>query len=396
MKVLIYMAHNTLKPSGGPRGYLYNLENGWQQIAKNHNDIEIHYLPDSGKEQYHKYFDKMPKFLKRKYLDLRMRKQCKFLIDENQLHKTTIDLNQYDAVHFHSSLVLASVRDSLKDYKGKVLLTNHSPKPLFREWIEDTISKKEYERSKDDFDKLSEIEELSYDSADYIIFPCEEAEEPCINNWPIYNKIKKKNKSKYRYMLTGVNRPAAKLSREEVCKKYNIPQDAIIISYVGRHNSTKGYDCLTEIGKKVLEKYSNIYFLIAGKEEPLKGLNHRRWIEAGWINDPGTYYAAADIFVLPNKETYFDLVMLEALSSSTVILATRTGGNKVFDQYNSDGIKLYNDSQEAIKLIDELVAQGREALKHLGACNKNIYEEHYTVKKFAEHYVELLRNIRRT
>ena len=63
------------------------------------------------------------------------------------------------------------------------------------------------------------------------------------------------------------------------------------------------------MGEKLFNN-QNTYFLIAGKEEPMKGLDNSHWIEVGWTNDPHSLIAASDVFVLPNHETYFDLVFL--------------------------------------------------------------------------------------
>lgn len=391
MKVLIYMAYNTLKPTGGPRGYLYNLDKGLKDIVDD--EMEICYLPNHVKEKHKALFSRLPKTVKQVYFDYVMLKRTRQLLDDSVSHYSTIDLNQYDMIHFHSSLTLLSVRDSLKTYKGIVLLTNHSPKPQHREWIEDVISAKEYKRHAAIYDQLSGLEAKSYDLADYIVFPCEEAEEPCINNWRLYREIKEKNSKKYKYVLTGTGLPLKTLDRDEVCKKYNIPRDALIINYVGRHNTTKGYDLLLKIGEKILEKHKNVYFLIAGKEGPLYGLKHERWIEAGWISDPGTYYSSSDIFILPNKETYFDLVMLEALASETVILASKTGGNKYFEKYNSDGILLYSDIDDAVSKIDMLLNLGHEKLRELAKSNTEVYQSQYTVQKFAEGYLSLWKSL---
>lgn len=391
MNVLIYMPCNTLQPTGGPRGYLYNLDHGLKTIDTQ--GIKVSYLPEHKKEKYRNIFKNLPKNLKQIYLDYITLKRTKNLLKEDELHIAPVDLNQYDVIHFHSTLTLLSVRDSLKNYRGLVLLTNHSPKPQHREWIEDVISKKEYIRHSNIYDKLDELEAKAYDIADYIVFPCKESEEPCINNWKLYRDIKSKNGKKYRYILTGVDSPKKTCSREELCKKYNIPMDSFIICYVGRHNVTKGYDILLKIGEQILQRNNNVYFLIAGAEGPLYGLKNDRWIEAGWINDPGTYYSAADIFILPNKETYFDLVMLEALSSGTVILASHTGGNKYFEKYGAKGIKLFETADEAIEIIESLLLLGHEPLKELAENNRIIYEEEYTVKKFAERYISLWKSL---
>lgn len=391
MKVLEYMAYNTLKPTGGPRGYLYNLDKGLKDIADD--EVEICYLPDNSKEKHKASFNRLPYFIKQIYFDYVMLNRARQLLDNSAGHYSIIDLNQYDMIHFHSSLTLLAVRDSLKTYNGIVLLTNHSPKPQYREWIEDVISIKEYKRHATIYNQLSELEAKSYDLANYIVFPCVEAEEPCINKWDLYPKVREKNSHKYKYVLTGTGLPLKTLCREEVCQKYNIPIDAFIINYVGRHNTTKGYDLLLKIGEKVLEKHQNVYFLIAGQEGPLYGLKHERWIEVGWINDPGTYYSSSDIFILPNKETYFDLVMLEALASETVILASKTGGNKYFEKYNSNGILLYSDIDNAVTKLDMLLNLGHEKLKELAKSNTEVYQNQFTIRKFAEGYLSLWKSL---
>ena len=54
-------------------------------------------------------------------------------------------------------------------------------------------------------------------------------------------------------MATGTAPKSALVTKEEMRKKYGIPQDAFVISYVGRHNEIKGYDALKEIGKHLLD-----------------------------------------------------------------------------------------------------------------------------------------------
>ena len=50
MNVLIYMPCNTLQPTGGPRGYLYNLDHGLKTIDTQ--GIKVSYLPEHKKEKY--------------------------------------------------------------------------------------------------------------------------------------------------------------------------------------------------------------------------------------------------------------------------------------------------------------------------------------------------------
>lgn len=92
----------------------------------------------------------------------------------------------------------------------------------------------------------------------------------------------RKNK-KILYLPTGIVGCSARITRDEYRKKYHIPEDAFVVSYVGRHNEIKGYADLKKMGEELLNN-QNIYFLIAGKEEPMKGLDNSHWIEVGWTN----------------------------------------------------------------------------------------------------------------
>ena len=169
-------------------------------------------------------------------------------------------------------------------------------------------------------------------------------------------------------------------------KKYGIPIDSFVISYVGRHNEIKGYDALKELGKHLLDAYDNVYVFIAGTEGPLYHLEHNRWIEVGWTKDPGSVIQASDIFVLPNKETYFDLVMLEVLSLGQIVVASYTGGNK-------SGIFLYNNNIEAENIISQIIKMPEEERKELRRKNLELYKAEFTNEAFAKRYINSLQKI---
>lgn len=385
--VLIYFNEYHLKPIGGPAGYLYNLKQGLEE--KNiHN---IHFIEGEDKNKQKKVLlHKMPKILENLYYFIARIKERKALL--GVAPKTTnVDINKYDIIHFHSTISLYKCKDSLKNYKGKVILTSHSPKPMFLEKYEDTglfkfekiIYKKKY------LEGYSKIDEFAFDRADYIIFPCKEAEEPYYNNWERYKDIKIRNKDKYRYLLTGIEKKKATIKKEEYRKIYNIPQDAFVISYVGRHNETKGYNILKDIASEILKNKNN-YFLIGGKEEPLKGIKSDRWIEVGWTKDPQSLIQASDVFILPNKETYFDLIMLEVLSLGKIVIASNTGGNKYFKKIKEDGILLYDDINELITQINKVKKMSKYEQEILSNKNNDLFNKKFTKEIFTKNYIELL------
>lgn len=393
MKVLVYFDKNELSPTGGPPGYLYNVYNKIvEEKIKN-----IDFL-DSKSKRFKKIikniYKKAPKFIQEKYKHNRTKNYGELFYNRifgNVKRESNIDFNKYDIIHFHSTCSLYMVQDSLKDYKGIVLLTSHSPKAAHLEII-DNIPVEEYSNNKSKYDSLETMDEFAFNRANYIMFPTVEAEECYYNTWKKYKKIHKDNEKKYIYLPTCINPVKIYESKEDIRAKYNIPSEAFVISFVGRHNEVKGYKSLKEIGKKVLKTYPNVYFLIGGKEEPLTGLNNKRWIEVGWTNKPHDLINASDLFILPNQETYFDLILLEVLSVGKTALITNTGGNKYFKKFKKSGIYFYeyNDIENACKIIGNIMESN---LKNTDLLNKKIYEENFTMSSYIDGYEKLLEKI---
>lgn len=387
MKVLIYMEQSQLRPVGGPWGYHFNL---YREITAN-NDCEIEYLKiDKGYQKLKKStnIDNW-KFFKGFGKSLKLFVKH-FFLEYGSKHQAIVDLNEYDMVHFHSTLDMYQVRDSLKNYKGKVILTSHSPTLLSKE-VYDKLNSFEKTFLSFVYNKLIKFDEYAFDRADYFIFPCEEAEEPYYHCWDKFKEIKEKKKNKFFYVPTGINPCTAKIERNEVRDKYCIPNDAFLLCYVGRHNEIKGYDILKRICAKLLKQFPNLYVIVAGAETPIKRLEHDRWIEVGWTNDPHSIISASDIFVLPNRETYFDLILLEVMSLGKIIVASNTGGNKYFA--NENGVILYSDEDDAVSRITELVETDWAIRQSLEIQQKSLFEKSFVCSVFYSNYKNVYRLI---
>ena len=103
--------------------------------------------------------------------------------------------------------------------------------------------------------------------------------------------------------------------------------------------------------------------------------------------------AASDVFILPNKETYFDLVLLEVLSLGKIVIASKTGGNKYFKKINAKGIMVYNTIEEAAFLLDKVKLMNADLIKELEEENKKIFMDRFSLKVFAEKYISLINNL---
>lgn len=385
-KLLIYYPEDALEPKGGPAGYLYNLKKGLEECRKQENlpvDISFYSNMPSGIENNSELRKRIPKRLlefRRALNDARFLRK-KFPIDNGMF--------AYDIIHFHSAEKMYLCRDFLNQYHGKVILTSHCPCGIYKERI-DKLNPFDYKLMRNQIDKLEELDRYAFERADYIIFPCKDAEEPYFNTWPRYTSIREDEK--YRYMPTGIIACHAKINRENYRKKYGIPNDAFVISYVGRHNEIKGYADLRQMGEQVL-KDPNTYFLIGGKEEPIKGLDNDRWIEVGWTTDPYSLIAASDVFVLPNRETYFDLVLLEVLSLGIPVVLSDTGGNKFFKKYDLKGLKYFSSVDQGVEAIKCFQLMDKQIRKKAGEELAELCETEFSVKEFAHRYIQIISEI---
>lgn len=390
-KVLIYLNESDLAPTGGANGYNFTLRQGLHTTRTD--DFEIRYLQGKALATGINAQLKKKSASKTKELVLAAKSIAKKgAMMYGPVHKAAEDITQYDAVHFHRTMDMYWAKDSLKDYKGKVILTLHAPTMPSKQMFS-MLTDFEKKYMKWFYAKLPDIDNYAINRADNIIIACEEAEEPYYHEWPGYAEFHEKNKRKYVYMATGTAPKNALVKKTEMREKHGIPQDAFVISYVGRHNEIKGYDVLKEMGKNLLDANNNVYVFIAGTEGPLYHLEHDRWIEVGWTKDPGSVIQAADVFVLPNKETYFDLVMLEVLSLGQIVVASYTGGNKYFAKYKDSGILLYENNSDAEDIINRLIRMTEGERKELRKKNLELYKAEFTNEAFAKRYIDSLHKI---
>lgn len=387
-KVLIYLNENDLAPKGGPLGYNYNLRYGLSEIKEI--PVTIEYIKGkSVSTRVSQSINTMKTGRIKKILSVIKSIANKGKTLYGKSVNPAMNLSDYSLIHFHQTFDMYKIRESLNEYNGIVVLTSHTPTKPSTE-IYDRLSEFEKKYFKKFYKKLDIIDEYAFNRADCFIFPCEEAEEPYYNNWIGYEKIKEKKQDKYYYVPTGTKPIIAQQNRSDTRNRFLIPENAFVICYVGRHNFIKGYDDLLSFGKVILDKYDNVYFLIAGKEEPLHGLDHCRWIEVGWTNDPASIMNAADVCILPNKETYFDLIMLEILSLGKIVLASNTGGNKYFKKFSESGIYLYDNKADEMMLFEKIYRMTENEKIEKEQRNKYIYKQNFSLSVFSQSYIDTI------
>ncbi len=115
-----------------------------------------------------------------------------------------------------------------------------------------------------------------------------------------------------------------------------VTEDALVVVSVGRLHPVKGFEDLLAALARMPETIGErpLVLVIVGD-----GAQRQRLIEyaaqlgiaqrvrwTGWQDDPGPYYALADVFVCPSRHEPLGNVILEAWSYARPVLATRTDG----------------------------------------------------------------------
>lgn len=390
MKILIWN-YRKLANTGGPEGYLFNI----REYLKSHpNDSVVFYsdliksekptLRPSGKKM--NFFGRMVNDMKQiinlcwRYYHLPVPE-----IPNN------FDINEFDYVHIHKIVDFYSFKNQFKNYRGKTILTTHCPCP----WTDEMLSH---------FDSFVHLfrpiilnwECKAYKMVDYLMFPCKGAREPYEKEFKI-KKVFTQNEYKFFYVPSAIMDLKVDTKRMQKLSDIGIPNGSFVLSYFGRHTSIKGYDILKEVGAKLLDKYPNFYILCAGRGD-IEPYRHKRWIELGFINNVHELLYQTDLYISANRETYFDLVVLEILRSSTKMIMSSTGGNNHFKEHDKkerEGLDFFdiNKEDELIDLVENAIKQkiaDPESYKKSCEANRNLFLNYYTMDSFIPNYIKAI------
>ena len=239
----------------------------------------------------------------------------------------------------------------------------------------------------------------AYDKTDFVMFPCPGARDPYEKCATMREAFVRNNK-KFFYVPSSIVDYHPNPIFQQKLSDFQIPNDAFVITYFGRHNQIKGYDILVKIGMQLLEKYPNLYFLCAGNG-PIPPPQHTRWIELGFINNVDDLLPQSSLYILPNRETYFDLITLQILRAGVPIALSNTGGNTYFQELPKEetrGMILFeiNEPDRLISIVEDMMNMKISSPKlfdELRQCNRRLYEKNFTLDKYTNNYLEVINKL---
>ncbi|MSU88728.1 glycosyltransferase [Rhodobacteraceae bacterium 2CG4] len=388
--------------AGGPPGYLANLAAGLEQLGRaDAVDLLTREQEPAGAPAPGALFERVvcdPGAASRQAAE-RLEREAAFLARPDLMqvdarHLPRLRPQDRTLIHVHTTIDAVKMHNTLTclghRHRVKLVLTSHCPEAPAREWAEKAYAEGAPAPACElYYHNHLELDLHAFQLADVLVFPCPEAMEPYRATLPGFDALF--GQRDVRFLPTGVTALPPAGDRAALRAGFGLG-DGFTACYLGRHNRVKGYDLLTRAGLAMLEADPSSRVLVGGREGPLPTPDHPRWIEAGWTDRPQDLLAASDVFILPNEQTYFDLMLLEVLSAGLPVLAARTGGNRHFEGL-SRGIRLFDHEADLTAALDELRATPATDRAHLGEQNRALHAARFSSSAFAARYLDLLDEI---
>ncbi len=187
-------------------------------------------------------------------------------------------------------------------------------------------------------------------------------------------------------------------SIEGLRNKYNISSKAKIILFLGRITKLKGIDILIDVFNKIQTETDDLILLIVGQiyDNSLKNTLETLHPNIKLINpvkNPGSFYFAADIVILPSRGESLPYVMLESGLFKKPFIGSNTGG---ISEFIEDGVNgLLFEPENVYELADKIkyILNYPEEAKTLG---ENLYlkvKENISNDKYCETLSEIYDNL---
>jgi D-inositol-3-phosphate glycosyltransferase len=202
------------------------------------------------------------------------------------------------------------------------------------------------------------------------------------------------------------------IAREAARAELGIEKEAKVVLYVGRFDPRKGIETLVRaVNQSELRDSKNLQLIIGGGSTPgnSDGIERDR-IEA-IINELGmsdfttlagrlsqdilpTYYAAADVCVVPSHYEPFGLVAIEAMASGTPVVASDVGGLQFTVVNEETGLLALPQDVDAFASAIDRILLNPEWRDELGKAGRKRVETKFSwdgvAHQLSELYTELL------
>jgi len=203
-------------------------------------------------------------------------------------------------------------------------------------------------------------------------------------------------------VLNGIDlshREASK-PRADFLARYGVPPDHKVVTQVSWMVPEKGVDTFLRAAAELLRTRRDVHFILAGEGRCAKEYQQlsrdlgisENVIFTGMLRDPmaSGIYAASDVFCLASRwKEACGLVILEAMSFGTPVVASRIGGIHEYVRDGTDGLLVEGDHTAFASAIASLLDH-EELRRQMGKAARARAEADFSVQGMAQRYCELL------
>lgn len=298
-KILIFFPHDININAGGPVGFLaHTLQD------KPKDFFEISCELDAKKNIFQKSTFKIARF----WNSLTHKRAFHKAYFKAQEHFKKIHAQQYKYIYFHNDIDFFYVKDLILDEQC-VIFQPHSPElhsEEFKAYDSDDIQM---------YNHIQQAEKSVFERADIIVLPNPECK-------PIYQSLYT-SRNKFYYILSGAKSNYHTKNQE----RYELDTNMINLMYIGRRNIVKGFDIVLESFKKARIHRKDIQLFVIGSGDKI---NEDGIIDVGFSDNPIAWYNSADYLINANRQSYFDLSIIEAISTGIPIIMSDNLGHQYY------------------------------------------------------------------
>lgn len=346
-KVLVFFTGEININAGGPAGFL----------AQNLMDKPRDFFVFSGDCALPKMSltEKLTFSIKKKFYSLLKKKQQFIQQYLCARHYHNCNAQNYRYLYFHDCETLYGSKDLIQANQI-VILQSHSPELPSVEYIASAGKGEKYEL-------IKRAEKFAFKRANIVVFP----NEGCID---LYKDVIKKS-TDIRFLLSGAK---CAESNQEV-EHSSISKEKINLLYIGRRNKIKGFDIALSAFKQAYKTNKNINLVVVGNGDKIE---EEGVIDVGFQRFPHNWYNSVDYVINANRQSYFDLSVIEAISTGVPIIMAENYGHKWFKN-KSNSITMFDGSVESLA-----------SLLKSGLLNKRDYTDKSNIQLYKKHLTDAL------
>lgn len=374
-KVKIYIEVHTIRPGGGPPGYVYNLLQGYKRLSEIDKDIiEFISLSCESTNRTKSAFEVRRNIIQvlRSYIG----KKSPLFLKRIRLFKSKKwkELSKCDIVIFHGFQNSLTIKEAHKI--TKTIYMPHCPTiAADEELMSNNLYGIKY--TKKDYAQSIETERQLIKHADMVVFASKGA---ATEYWKYFEPELKH--TQIEYIPSGIDLP--EIAKENI---YDDIKLSNIVLFAGRYVYHKGFDLFCSAAEYTNKINPEINFVSIGGGA-IKPNNYVK--DFGWQENPYPYIKNASLIVIPNQMAYYDLFPLECAALGKPIVMTKVGGN--VDQLDElpDSLGCSTNVEELSRAIIrsfEILKENKE----WGINNKKKYNEFFNSESLTLRWIVLLR-----